>query len=73
MAEFENHLRLEPRGYHTVKREAQVTSLGEMDGLGIHVAPDRLTQLELFPHVAIGEADLATDRPVSALQEAIVE
>ncbi len=73
MAELENHLRLEPRGDHAVKREAEVTSLGEMDGLGIHVRPDWLTHLEPIPHGAIGKADLAADRLVSSFQEPIVE
>ena len=43
-----------------------------MDGLSIHVRPDRLTHLELFPHGGIGEADLATDRLVSSSQEMFV-
>jgi hypothetical protein len=44
-----------------------------MNSPGIHVGPDRLIHLELIPHGAIHEADLAADGLESSSREEFVE
>src|SRR5262249_45828045 len=73
MPEPEDHLRLEARGHHSIQSEAKGNPLCEMNSPRIHMSPDGLAHLELFPHCRIGKADLAADRLISSFPESFVK